>query len=174
MTRTSRRRQITEMILCALLAALAFAMKEAMAMLPNIEPVSLLLMVAGATMGLKALSTAWIYCLLECMLYGFNLWNLVGFFAWPIIVLLAVAFRRFRSPHFWAMLSGIYGFLYGFFFIPTAILAYEVDTPEKLLLYMANDLPFNLMHAGGNFIIALVIFCPLRHAIERALKKISK
>lgn len=143
-------------------------------MLPNIEPVSLLLMVAGATMGLKALSSAWLFCLLQCLLYGFNLWNLVYLYAWPIIVLLAVAFRKFRSPFFWAALSGLYGFLFGFFFLPTAIFAYGVNTPAKLLVYMANDLPFNILHAGGNFIIALIIFCPLRHAIEQVLKKISK
>lgn len=170
----SRRRQILEMILCALLAALAFAMKEVMASLPNIEPVSLLMMVAGATMGVKAVSSAWIFCLLQCFLYGFTLWNLVYLFVWPIIVLIAALFRRFRSPFFWATLSGIYGFFYGFFFIPTAILAYGVNTPAKLLVYMANDLPFNIAHAIGNFVIALVIFCPLRHVIERALKKISK
>ena len=53
------------MTLFAVLGALTFAAKYVMAFLPNIEPVSLTLLVYGAVFGLRALYPAFIYVILE-------------------------------------------------------------------------------------------------------------
>ena len=50
-----KRISLKEVILFGILGALTFAMKVAMAALPNIEPVSLSIMVYAAVFGLKAL-----------------------------------------------------------------------------------------------------------------------
>ena len=51
-----------------MLGGLTFAAKEVMAFLPNIEPVSLLVMLFAVTFGRKALYPIYIFVLLELVL----------------------------------------------------------------------------------------------------------
>ena len=67
---------IREVVLFGVLGALTFALKMCMALLPNIEPVSLLVMVFAAVFGLKALYPVYVYVAMEILFYGLGLWNL--------------------------------------------------------------------------------------------------
>ena len=60
-------RQIT---LFGMLGALTFGAKVAMAGLPNIEPVSLFVMLFAVTFGWKALYPIYLYVMLEILCYG--------------------------------------------------------------------------------------------------------
>ena len=71
-----RRGQLLELTVLALLGALMFAAKMAMAALPNIEPVSLLVLVYTAVFGKKALKPICVYVLMEFLVWGLGLWNL--------------------------------------------------------------------------------------------------
>ena len=59
-----------------MLGSLTFGAKYVMAFLPNIEPVSLCVMVYAATFGKKALWPVFLYVALEILFYGLGLWNL--------------------------------------------------------------------------------------------------
>ena len=75
---TPARRGITvpELVLFAILGAMCFLGKLLMAGLPNIEPVSLLVILFAITFGCKALYPIYTYVLLEFLIYGFNLWSI--------------------------------------------------------------------------------------------------
>lgn len=57
------------------------------------HPVTLLLLLATAVYGAKALYPAFGFALLEIALYGAGLWNLMYLYVWPIVVLAALPFR---------------------------------------------------------------------------------
>ena len=63
-----RRGQLLELTVLALLGALMFGAKMAMAALPNIEPVSLLVLVYTVVFGKKALGPIYVYVLLEILI----------------------------------------------------------------------------------------------------------
>ena len=71
---------LREIILFGILGALTFAMKVAMAALPNIEPVSLTLLVYGAVFGLRALYPCMVYVILEILYFGLGTWNICYFY----------------------------------------------------------------------------------------------
>lgn len=81
-----------------LLTALLLGSKLAMAWLPNIEPVSLLIMVYAAVLGLRALLPIYAYVLLEYALWGFGLWSACYLYVWLVLALAACALRRMESP----------------------------------------------------------------------------
>lgn len=171
MNRKRAHERLFSLIVCPIFGALTFALKIAMAQLPNIEPVTLMLMLVTLVFGWKAFLTAGVYVLLEGLVYGFSTWWLVYLYAWPLLVLLTLPLRRFRSPAI-ALVAGLYGFLFGFLFLPVNIIVYPLDTVEKIVFYIAQDIPFNLIHGVSNLIIAFVLLAPLRTALEKALSQV--
>ena len=67
---------IREIALFGMLGALTFGAKVAMSGLPNIEPVSLMVMLFAVVFGWKGLYPVYLYVLMEILLYGINLWNI--------------------------------------------------------------------------------------------------
>ncbi|MEG1720081.1 MAG: hypothetical protein RR281_00100, partial [Pseudoflavonifractor sp.] len=68
-----------------LLGALMFVTKMAMAVLPNIEPVSLLVMVYTVIFGRRALYPIYVYAVMECLIWGINLWTINYLYIWAIL-----------------------------------------------------------------------------------------
>ena len=158
------------MILFGMLGALTFAMKVAMAALPNIEPVSLTLLIYGAVFGWKALYPAYIYVVMEILYFGLGTWNICYFYIWALLVVAAICMKGMRSPLGWAMLSGVYGLLFG-------ALCGIVDIFIGGFGYAAakwiSGIPFDISHCLGNFILALILFVPLRNLVEKLYGKMK-
>lgn len=102
----SARLSIREIAELSLFCALMVAGKECLRLIPNVHPVTLLLLLATAVYGAKALYPAFGFALLEIALYGAGLWNLMYLYVWPIVVLAALPFRRSESRAFWAAPRG--------------------------------------------------------------------
>ena len=60
-----RRLEAREIVLLGLLGAVLFVAKTALAFLPNIEPVTLLVMVYASVLGWRALCPVYVYVALE-------------------------------------------------------------------------------------------------------------
>ncbi|MCD7929151.1 MAG: hypothetical protein LUF86_03215, partial [Clostridiales bacterium] len=63
------------MALFALLGGLTFGLKLALAPVPNVEPVSLLVMLFAAVFGRRGLWPRWVYGLMEQGRFGVQLWG---------------------------------------------------------------------------------------------------
>ena len=97
---------VREITLFGMLAALTFGAKVAMAALPNIEPVSLMILVFAAVFGWKCLFPVYVYVTAEILFYGLGTWNLNYLYIWTILAVVAVLLRRMENPLGWALLSG--------------------------------------------------------------------
>lgn len=153
-----------EVALFGMLGALTFGAKVVMMGLPNIEPVSLLVMVFVVTFGKKALFPIYVYVLLELFLFGFGLWTSSYLYIWLILALAAWLLRNMRSPLGWAVLSGTFGLLFGALCAPVCLLT---GGPAFALSWWISGIPFDLAHCAGNFTLALVLFHPLRRLFSR-------
>lgn len=154
-----------EAALFGVLGGLTFAAKAVMAPLPNIEPVSLLVMVFAVTFGKKALFPVYVYVLLEFSLFGVGLWSVSYVYIWTLLALAAWFFRHMRSPLGWAVLSGAFGLLFGALCAPVCLFT---GGPAFALSWWLSGIPFDLAHCGGNFVLALVLFNPLRRLFARS------
>ncbi len=158
------------MVLFAILGAMTFAAKYVMSFLPNIEPVSLMVMLFAVVFGWKWVYPVYLYVAMEILFYGINLWNLNYLYIWAVLAVLAWLFRDMEHPLGWAMLSGMYGLAFG-------ALCGIVDVFIGGFGYAAakwvSGIPFDISHCLGNFFIALVLFKPLRKLMEGQYRKMA-
>lgn len=155
-----------------MLGAFTFAAKVAMAGLPNIEPVSLFVMLFAVTFGIKCLCPLYIYVALEFLFFPANLWNINYLYIWLVLALAAWLLRKApNNPLIWALLSGSFGLMFGMLCAP-------VDVFVGGFAYAAgkwiNGIPFDLLHGAGNFVIALLLFAPLRKLMGRLYVKLQQ
>ena len=156
------------MALFGILGALTFGAKFVMSMLPNIEPVSLLVMVYAVVLGPKALYPIYVYVLLEILVYGLGDWNIMYLYTWPLLWLAAWLLRAMEAPLGWAMLSGCFGLLFGALCTPVY---WAMGGWEYAAAKWVSGLGFDLMHCAGNFVIALLLFAPMRKLMEKLYKQ---
>lgn len=162
---------IRELILFGILGALTFAMKVVMAGLPNIEPVTLTLMVYGAVFGLKALYPAYVYVVMEILYFGLGIWNFNYLYIWIIPVVLAIVFRKVDQSLLWAMVSGTFGLLFGVLCAPVDVV---IGGFGYAVTKWISGIPFDIAHGIGNFCIALVLFKPLRSLMEKLYARMGR
>jgi energy-coupling factor transport system substrate-specific component len=162
------RKRTLELTILALLGALLFGAKMALAGLPNIEPVSLLILVYTAVFGRKALYPIYIYVLLELMVWGLGLWNLNYLYVWLVLYLLGRLLRRMDSAWGWAILSGGFGLSFGLLCTPV----YCITGGWAFgLSWWISGIPFDVIHCVGNFCLALVLYRPLTAGLSRLKRK---
>ena len=163
--------RLQELVFFALLGALTFGAKVVMMGLPNIEPVSLTVLLYGAVFGRKALYPVYIYVMLEFLLYGLNLWSINYLYVWAILALIGWLLRSMDTPWGWALAAGAYGLCFGLLCAPVYLFtggwAFAVS-------WWISGIPFDLIHGAANFVIVLVLFRPVRKVIEQLYGRIGR
>ena len=147
---------------------MTFGAKVVMAPLPNIEPVSLLVMVYAVVFGKKSLYPISVYVLMEILLYGLGTWNIMYLYIWPLLALVAWLLRKQNHVLVWALVSGGFGLFFGAFCAPVDVL---IGGFGYAAAKWVSGIPFDLAHCAGNFVIALLLFLPLRRLITKLYSK---
>lgn len=164
------KRKITlrEVALFGILGALTFGLKVAMSFLPNIEPVSLLVMLYAVTFGRKCIFPIYLYVLLEILFYGIQLWNINYLYVWAVLALMAWLLRKQTHPLVWAVVSGAFGLLFGLLCAPVYLFTGGLSVA---IGWWLSGIPFDVTHCAGNFVMALVLFMPLRRLLAGLYRK---
>ena len=152
------------MTLFAVLGAMTFAAKYVMSGLPNIEPVSLMVMLFGAIFGRRALWPIGVYVAMEVLFYGLGIWNVMYLYIWPCLGILTCGLREMKSPLGWAVLSGAFGLMFGAMCMPVDMV---IGGPGYALSKWISGIPFDIAHCIGNFVMALILFSPMRTLMEK-------
>ena len=169
MAKEGRKRTLAMLIL-AQMGALTFVLKMAMAGLPNIEPVSLLVMVFAVTLGPWGLAGVYLYVLLEYVVWGLSSWSVCYLYVWTVLFVPARLLRRMKSALGWAVLSGAFGLFFGALCAPVYVV---IGGWGYALSWWVSGIPFDLLHCAGNFAMALVLFNPLRKLMDKLLEKVG-
>ena len=162
---------VGEICLFGILGAMTFAAKYVMSGLPNIEPVSLLVMLFAVTFGMKAVFPIYLYVLLEILFFGLGLWNINYLYVWAVLAIAAGLLRNMTQPLAWAMLSGVFGLLFGAL---CGIADIFIGGWEYAVTKWISGIPFDISHCAGNFFIALVLFKPMRRLLETQYARMKR
>lgn len=164
-----KRLTLRQIALFGILGAMTFGAKVVMAGLPNIEPVSLLIMAYAAVFGRKSLYPVYVYVAMEILLYGLGTWNIMYLYIWAVLALLAWLMRKQEHPLMWALLSGGFGLAFGLLCAPVDVF---IGGFGYAAAKWASGIPFDLAHCAGNFVIALLLFNPLRALLQKLYSKL--
>lgn len=162
---------VREIVLFAVLGSLTFAAKYAMSFLPNIEPVSLMVMLFAVTFGRKAVYPIALYVAMEILFYGLGLWNINYLYIWAVLAVCAGLLKNMTHPLGWAVLSGTFGLMFGALCAPVDVV---IGGFGYAAAKWVSGIPFDVAHCIGNFCIALVMFVPLRELLEKLYTRMGK
>lgn len=138
-----------------------------MSQLPNIEIVTLLIVLTTKKFGYKALISVYVFVGLEILTYGISMWVINYIYVWGLFCLLICFLRWIDNAVVFAVISALFGLLFGAlcsipYFI-TGGFAFGIS-------YISSGLTFDLIHCGGNFITVILLYKPLKKALDKAIK----
>ena len=154
----------------AMLTAILFLGQVCMAFLPNIEVVTLLVILYTQVYRKKVFFIIYAFALLEGVFYGFGLWWFNYLYVWSIQALITLLFRKNDSVWFWSILSGIYGITFGAL---CTIPYFAIGGISGAFAYWTSGLLFDIIHCISNFIVCLVLFKPIRYVLEKCIQQIK-
>lgn len=159
---------LRQIVLFGILGAMTFAAKYVMSYLPNVEPVSLMVMLFAVVFGRRCIYPIVLYVAMEIMFYGLGLWNINYLYIWFVLALAAYLLRRMEHPLGWAVLSGVFGLAFGALCAPVDI---AVGGISYAFTKWISGIPFDIAHCAGNFVIALLLMKPLRGLLTKLYRK---
>lgn len=162
--------KLLRLLIIALYSALVFALKEALAILPNIEVVTFLLAFAALVFPLSmSISIPFIFNLCEILLRGIATWVILYLVAWPLLVLLIWSCKKVIKKHWWIfiLLNSLWGFSFGTLDAFLHLLMYG---KSAFLMYWINGLVFDAIHGVANTMVAGVLYKPVMHLWDLRLK----
>lgn len=154
---------------CGLLAAMLLVVQMAMAPLPNIELVSTLILAYTLVFGRQVFFIIVPFVLLEGLVYGLGMWWFGYLYVWPLWALVVLLLRKERGATFWAVACGAFGLCFGALF---AIPYFFIGGVWAGVSYWLAGIPFDLLHCGGNFVLALLLIDPLCRVLKRLRDRI--
>lgn len=156
------------MCILSILGALTMGAQVVMAPLPNIEPVTLLLMCCALVYGRRALYPCYVFVFLEGLIYGFGLWFFNYLYIWAVLVGIVLIFRKNTSFVFWTAIAAGYGLAFGAL---CAIPYFFIGGWEMGFSYWISGIPFDLLHCAGNAAMAALLLKPLTLLLRKLASK---
>ncbi|QBE95813.1 hypothetical protein PMF13cell1_01337 [Blautia producta] len=151
------------LVIMAMLTAILFLGQVCMAFLPNIEVVTLLVILYTQVYRKKVFFIIYAFALLEGVFYGFGLWWFNYLYVWSILALIVLLVRS-ESPLVWSMISGAYGLAFGFL---CALPYFVSGGVGGGLAYWISGLHFDVLHCVGNVVVCLVLNKPLYYILKK-------
>lgn len=155
---------VRDVALMGMMTATLEVSKLALAGIPNVEIISLLVILYSLSFGRKTIYSVCIFVLLECMIWGFGLWTIMYLYAWPLLSIGACALRNIDSLWFWSILSAAFGLMFGGL---CALVYLFLGGPKTAFAWWIAGIPFDLVHGVSNFVLMAVLYRPLRRVLHR-------
>ena len=157
-----------ELVLYGLLGGLMTASQVAMAALPNIHIVGVLVLLCAQIFGLRALYPVYIFVTLEILIFGMGLWAINYLYVWAILVLIGVVLKKIHAGRLgWAVAAGVFGMLFGAL---CAIPHFFIGGWSMAFAYWISGIPYDLIHGVANLALTLILLPPLSKVARRMLE----
>ena len=152
-----------------LMGALLVVSKQAMSGIPNVELVTLLIILFALELPRETPGAVMVFLVLQGVLYGFGLWWAMYLYVWYLLAVLAWLLRRMDNAFGWAVFSGAYGLCFGGLCAAVYLFA---KTPAFALSWWLSGLSYDALHGVGNFVLMLLLYRPLCRALQMAKKQL--
>ena len=153
--------------LVALLSAICVVSRIVLQFLPNIKPVTTIIILVALYIGAtESIEVAFVSTMVSNMVLGMGIWTVFQILSWVVIAVLASILSpvlKRLSPFALSLYSAANGFLFGFIVSWEKLLYVGV---KGFWIYYISGIPFDVLHAVGNFAFCLVFAIPLKKVFE--------
>jgi energy-coupling factor transport system substrate-specific component len=159
-----------ELAVIGTLAGVAAAGRILFAPLPGVQPVTVIALVAGVALGARAgIGVGALAALASNFALGQGIWTPWQMLGWGLCGAVGAAMApllRRRLPL--AVTACVLGFAFSALMDLWLWFSFYPHTWQALAATMARGVPFDIAHAAGNFVLALLIGQELRRVLERS------
>lgn len=159
-----------DLVVMAFLTAILYVGQVGMAFLPNIEVVSLLIIIYTQLYRKKVFLMIYVFAILEGLTYGFGIWWFGYLYVWSVLAIIVLFMKEQKSAFVWAIVSGAFGLSYGFLF---AIPYFIAGGMGAGMSYWIAGIPYDIAHCVGNVVVAILLYQPI-HAVLSKLVRSQK
>ena len=164
-----------ELVLIATLAAAAAAGRVLFAAIPNVQPVTVMTVVAGVALGPRAgMAVGGLAALVSNFYLGqgaYTPWQMLAWAGCGLIGGLGAPLLRRRMPL--ALTCFVLGFAFDAFMDVWEWLSFYPHTWQAFTALYARGIWFDAAHASGNFILAFAVGPELRRLLERYARRLK-
>ena len=160
---------VKDLALISTVAGVAAASRVLFVAIPGVQPVTVIVVVAGAALGpRRGFAVGALAALASNFFLGQGVWTPWQMLAWGACGLAgAAAAPLLRRRVALAVLTFVLGLAFSAFLDVWEWYAFFPHTEAAFLLQMSRGFPFDLAHAIGNVLLALAIGPELRRVLER-------
>lgn len=156
--------KIKDVALIGICSAIIIALQVSLSAIPNIELVSLLIILYTQNFGKKTLYIIYIFAIAMGLIWGFTIWWLTYLYVWTVLYFIVCVIGKLDSAVGWALVSAIFGLIFGTLcVVPTLITL----GPAGALSWVVSGFVFDLLHCGGNFLVAMLLWRPLSSLFKK-------
>ena len=170
--------KVKEISLIGILAGVNIASRVYLQALPNIKPVTSILIISVLLFGLAfGVKLAIVTTIASNVFLGMGTWTFFQILAWIVICLLTQivvdGFNKFnKKPNiiFMSIFAFLMGYVFGFI---VSLEAMVLGGMGYFLSYIASGFIFDTFHACGNFVFYLICSPILTKVFEKEIKRIN-
>ena len=160
----------------AVMAATLSGGKMVMSVLPNIEPVTILIALYATVFGFAyVLPATAVFVVLDVLVYGFNTWVVSYFIYWPLVAFTFALVNK-KPKGVWAnvltavLLTLFFGVLTSLVDVGLFMGSFDQFWQRFGVMY-ARGIPFFATHVVSNFALFLICYKPLCKALTKTKKQ---
>ena len=132
--------------------------------IPNVELTSFLIIMFTLYFGKRIFYVIPVFILIEGAIWGFGIWWVMYLYTWPILAICVLFLKKMRSALGWAILSGVFGLLFGLFCAIPYIFTLGI---QGAFSWWIAGIPWDLIHGIANFSIMLMLYEPIRRVMRK-------
>ena len=145
--------------------------KLALAFLPNVEVVTLLVALYGYTFGWLGVLSAVVFVCLEPLIYGINTWVITYLIYWPLVALVFMMLRRARVRSRWILTAAAVGLTVVFGVLSSAIdtaiiIGINENYFKNLSILYLGGISFYVVQIVTNATLFPILFSPLAKKLK--------
>lgn len=162
MTQPKKHFTVYRIAILSLFIALAYIGRIMFQFIPNVQPVTAIILIITLTMGwIDGLVVGAMSIVLSNVLLGMGPWTIAQIISYSVIVLLTAMFlgKFYRKDFplkwlFFALFAFLMGMLYGFIISVISVNLYGIN---HFWAYYLRGIPFDLAHGFGNFAFFIIL-----------------
>jgi energy-coupling factor transport system substrate-specific component len=153
-----------DIVIIGMMSAVLITLQVTLSFLPNIELVSLFIILYTLIFGRKTIFIIYVFVAVEGMIYGIGPWWINYLYVWTVLFLVAHLLRKQNFAFLWATVAGCYGLGFGAL---CAIPYFITGGAASGFAYWVSGIPFDITHGIANFVVTLVLYLPLYRILNK-------
>lgn len=171
--------KVKDITLIAMMVAVIEVCKIALSSIPNVELTSFWVIVFSLYFEKKIYLVIVVFTILEGLLYGFGPWWIMYLYAWPLLAFITIKFKERDSIYEWIIISGVFGFLFGFlcsfpYFFIGLTEGSLMNGLQTAFAWWVAGIPFDIIHGLSNIVIMAILYHPIIRVMNISKYRLEK